>query len=281
MRMQIIIPTKGRVNRQLTVTWFSKAMRKRTSIVCPRREGFSLEALGEDLEIVRQPDPEWTIARKRKWILEEWQRRGYEKIIMLDDDLRFATRVSDDDWHLREISGEELEKEFDRLEEKLGPEFPHVGFGTRQGNNQLEEVGWKSPGKMVYSLAYYLPLVLKEADPFILETREDMILSLQLLLKGYPNAVYHTTVVDQREMMGRGGASSERTLERSDADAERMAQMFAGYVSVVNKKYKSSVPRKEVIVQWKRALEDGQRKRAAGTGASADPNRSGLPSESN
>src|SRR5262245_17851227 len=262
MKMRIIIPTRGRTNQQLTTSNLSNEMREHTTIICPKKEVFSLSGLFENIEVVAQPDPNWTIARKRAWILKEWApSQGYDKVLMLDDDLRFSTRISEGDWHLREIKGKELIPEFERIEEKLGEEFPHVGFGCRQGNNQLEEVGWKIPGKMIYALGYYLPIVLREAQTFILETREDMILSLQLLLKGYPNAIWQTTVVDQRKFDAPGGASKERTIARSDEDAYRMAELFPGYVNVIERAYKASVPRKEVIVQWSKALEDGKAKR--------------------
>jgi hypothetical protein len=219
--------------------------------------------MDERVEVVAQPDADWTIARKRRWILEEWAKRGYDKIIMFDDDLRFATRKSESDWHLREIRGDELGKELERLEEKLGPEFPHVGFGPRQGNNTLDEVGWKTPSRMIYSLGYYLPIVVKECELGRIETREDMDLTLQLLRKGYPNAVWHTTVNDQRKFDAPGGATNERTIERSNADALKLVELHPGYVSTIQKDYKASVPRVEVICQWQKALEDGRRARAA------------------
>jgi hypothetical protein len=261
--VQIIIPTRGRTDQQLTLSFLPASLRERTSVVCPKKEVFKLSAqyVTGIPEYVAQPDSDWKIAEKRAWILEEWHRRGYEKIIMLDDDLRFATRVSENDWHLKEIRGEDLVPEFQRIEDKLGPEFPHVGFGQRQGNNQLEEVGWRSPGKMCYALGYYLPVVLKECELRRIALREDMELSLQLLLKGYPNAIWTTTVVDQRGYDKPGGTSNERTVEISNAEARRLAELFPGYVSTVERAYKASVPRIEVVVQWQKALEDGQRRR--------------------
>ena len=154
---------------------------------------------------------------------------------MLDDDLRFATRISLDDWHLKEIVGEELAKEFHLLEDKLGPEYPHVGFGPRQGNQTLKEVGWKTPGKMCYSLGYYLPVVLKECELGRIETREDMDLTLQLLGKGYPNAVWHTTVNDQRKFAAPGGATNERTIERSNADAHELGLVQKEHLQYISK----------------------------------------------
>ena len=258
--MRIIIPTRSRTDEQLTITFFPKELRKITTWVCPKKDVFKLESMyidGLGPEIVVQPDPDMKIAAKRAWIMEEWARQGYEKILMLDDDLRFSTRISEGDWHLKEIGGEDLISEFQKIEDKLGPEFPHVGFGQRQGNQTIEEVGWKVPGKMTYALGYYLPIVLKECKLDRINLREDMAITLQLLLKGYPNAILTETVVDQREYNRGGGCETERTVEISNAEAEKLAQLFPGYVSVTEKRYKTSVPRKEVICQWQRALQDG------------------------
>jgi hypothetical protein len=245
------------MGQQLTLDSLPGELRRRTTIICPKKEVWKLSGLDERIEVIAQPNPDWTIARKRRWILEHFHELGVEKIIMLDDDLRFATRISEDDWHLKEIRGHDLIEQFWILEQKLGPEFPHVGFGPRQGNNRLDEVGWKTPSRMIYSLGYYLPIVVKECELGRIETREDMDLTLQLLRKGYPNAVWHTTVNDQRKFDAPGGATNERTIERSNADALKLIELHPGYVSVVQKDYKASVPRMEVICQWQKALEDG------------------------
>jgi hypothetical protein len=255
--VQIIIPTRGRTNQQLTLQSLPPELRKRTTIVCPKKEAVRLSRLYNDVEIVVQPEPTWKIARKREWIVREWLRCGYDKIIMLDDDLRFATRISPDDWHLRKIRGKVLIPEFERIEEKLGPEFPHVGFGQRWCNNWLAQVGWQSPGKMICALAYYLPIVVRECQFDLVELGEDLSVSLQLLLKGFPNAIWTATVIDQLPHAV-GGCSTYRTVEMSIAEAEKLARLYPGYVSVVERAY-NSVPPTKVIVRWQKALEDGQR----------------------
>jgi hypothetical protein len=143
----------------------------------------------------------------------------------------------------------------------LGPEYPHVGLGQAQGNNRLEEVGWKSPAKQVCTLGYYLPIVAKECRWDLVELRQDMCATLQLLLKGYPNAIWTETVVDQKRNAP-GGCSRYRTVEMSNAEAEKLATRFLGYVSVVERDYKGSVPRMEVVCQWQKAFDDGRKKRS-------------------
>ena len=260
--MRIIIPTRGRVNQQRTVSVLPRELLSRTTLVCPQQEQRRLACLDDDIQVVAQPDANMRIAATREWIIQHCLDRGYDKIIMLDDDLTFAARRSADDTRLRKIRGKELIREFDRLEEKLGPEFPHVGFGVRQGNDKLAEVGWQSPGRMCFTLAYYLPIVAKEAKFDTVEIREDFCMTLQLLLKGYPNAVWNETVVDQNGCNAAGGCSTYRTVEMSDAEAWKLASLYPEYVSVREPNYKTSVPRLEVTVQWQKALRDGQRNRS-------------------
>jgi hypothetical protein len=74
--MQIIIPTRARTRQQLTLQSLPRELRKRTTIVCPEEEAALLACYWDDVEIVVQPDPNWTIARKRAWIMREC---GYEQ----------------------------------------------------------------------------------------------------------------------------------------------------------------------------------------------------------
>jgi hypothetical protein len=253
--MRLIIPTRGRTDRQLTLQSLPRELLKRTTLVCPKREASELCRLYKDVEIVIEPYPNAKIAQVRQWIVQTWFRSGYTKIIMLDDDLVFATRISADDWHLRPIEGEELIPEFQRIEDMLGPECPHAGFGVRQ-NNHVAGRGWKMPGRMCHSLAYYLPIVATEAKFDVVALREDFAFTLQLLLKGHRNAVWNETVVNQ-VTNAPGGCSTYRGTEMNNAEAEKLAALFPGYVSVVDRAYKGSVPRKEVICQWQEALQDG------------------------
>jgi hypothetical protein len=254
--MEIIIPTRGRIYEQITLRSLPPELRKRTTLVCPKREASSLHRLYEDVKITWEPYPKMKIAQTREWIMQTWLDAGYHKIIMLDDDLVFATRISAGDWHLRDIWGEELTPEFERLANKLGPEYPHVGFGSRQGN-RWKAAGWEIADKMMYSLGYYLPIVVNECELGRIETHEDYDVTLQLLRKGYPNAVWHTTVHDQRQSYAPGGCSTYRTIESSDADVYKLARLHPGCVRVDHRTYTTSPDRLEPFCRWKKAYQAG------------------------
>src|SRR5262249_37669226 len=130
--MQIIITTRGRIYEQRTLQSLPRELLKQTVLVCPKREAPGLYRLyGDVVKIVIEPYPDMKLPQKREWIIKTWHDAGHTKIILLDDDLVFATRKGK---RLPKSTDEELIAAFQRIEDKLGPEFPHVGLGQRQFN---------------------------------------------------------------------------------------------------------------------------------------------------
>lgn len=266
--VKIVIPTRGRVGEQQTLLGLSPEMRERTMLVCPVTElqghlRFLADRNMTEATVVAQPAAVTTIAQKRKWIMEELARRGEERVIMLDDDLFFYHRYwkhdcnhGKGDWRLADSDPHTVWTWLTRLAERLSPDMPHGGFGPRQGNNNFP-TGWVEGTRMMLALAYHVPTALRSAVWGRIETREDMDVSLQLLRKGLPNNVTHDFCVGQKTYAAPGGCTGQRTTESSDADAHRLAELHPGLVRVVEKEYKGH-PRKEVVVQWKRALAEGR-----------------------
>lgn len=282
--MLLIIPTRGRAGRQVTFSNLTTSLRKRTVIVCPKRECATHEANHPQLlGVVAQPDDNWTIARKRRWIVTEYAKREkLERLVMLDDDLRFCTRRRDDPKRFSTSTPDEIESGFAEMEKMLTPDTPHAGLAARGGsiNPRAQEGGWQEAKRMMYVLGYHVPTLLRETDPFRIETREDMETSLQLLVKGFPNVVNYSLLVDQK-FSAAGGASLERDFSRADADARTLEESYPGLVRVVQKNdvgrgiSEAARTRLEVVIQWQKALETGRQRRGVGVaGAQATPKRS-------
>lgn len=269
--MDIVIPTRGRWDLKLTCDTLPRELRKNVWIVCPSTETNRHRDVRPWLgdRIVPQPDNAMTIAKKRAWIMRTWGCTSLphrDRIVMLDDDLRFFVKREDDPKRLRTATEDDVILYFEELAKMLGPKYVHAGFGSRLFNN-AKEPGWEIAKRMQYVLGYYLPIVRQECDlSGRIETREDMDYVLQLLRKGHPNAVCHTLVVEQsNDYAARGGCSGQRTTASSDADAERLAELHPGLVRVVQKNYKGS-PRKEVVVRWEAALREGTERRGDASG---------------
>lgn len=267
----IVIPTRGRVGQQQSLLGLPESLRISTFVVAPVQELVRhqhwYETRGwspaQQPTLVSQPDPDMTIAQKRLWIMEWLRRNGQERVLMLDDDLFFYHRYwkkdankGAGDWRLLDSPPEVVREWIGKLLDILSPEVPHAGFGPRQGNQNFPE-GWIEGSRMMLALGYHVPTALDRAVWGRIETREDMDISLQLLRAGLPNMVTHMFCVGQKSYAAPGGCTGQRTTESSDADAERLAQLHPGLVSVVAKDYRGH-PRKEVRVQWKRALAEGR-----------------------
>lgn len=253
--MRIYIPTYRRPGAQHTFNALSPYWRERTTLVLDAWDARVMANWlnDNDAAIWIPPENIQTIAAKRAWIIENAQE---EKIVMMDDDLRFAVRVREDDKiRLRPAGGEQVEYHLHDLEKRLD-HFVHAGFSARQGNNRLP-AGWRSPARMMYILGYRPEILREECELGRIETREDFDYTLQLLRKGLANSVTADICVDQK-YNAKGGCSEDRTVEASNADADRLVELHPGFVKIVEKDYKSSVPRREVTIQWKRALEAGR-----------------------
>jgi hypothetical protein len=207
------------------------------------------------MQLQAEPDHIHSIAQVRKWVAQDLVKDD-NKIVFIDDDIKFFIRKSPTDWHLRPTTDKELEEGFQLLENKLSPEVPFAGFGIRQGNN-FKEPGWESPSKVMFSLGMYLPTFLKICEMGRIEIREDYDYGLQVLRHGYLNAVYHTICMNQVEYNANGGCSDYRTVDFSNSEAFRLAEFHPGFVKTVKREYKN-VPRVETICYWNKAYTAGK-----------------------
>jgi len=271
--VRIVIPTYRRVERQITLRNIPKRWHKRTDLIVDEVDAAYLKkTVPAGVSLIVHPPSVTSIAKKRKWILEHYNTTGVDKIMMFDDDLRFSRRRYSKPlkkgkplppFNITTASEEEIDWALRKVDRALD-KYVHVGIGPRQGNNGiLSAHRWYANSRMIYALGYRVPEVVEHCVLGRIEHREDMELCLQLLTQGYPNRVLVELVVDQT-YNSKGGASLERNMTASNADAEKLAQMFPDFVKVVEREYKQSVSRKEVIVRWKKAYEYGRLQRSNG-----------------
>ena len=136
----------------------------------------------------------------------------------------------------------------------------HVGVLSREGGNRImEEVVYNT--RMSRILCYHRPTLIEQGIRFDrLIAMEDFDVTLQLLIKGYPNAVLCNWVHNQTGGSNSpGGCSVYRTLEVQAECARKFHDLFPKYVTVVQKDTKGAWgggTRTDVRMQWKRAFND-------------------------
>lgn len=285
MSMLIAIPSCGRAQKQITLRHIRKhKLEDRTVLVVPFNEAERYRLyLGEKVKIVQCPHN--GISKTREWILcKLTEEMGYDKVLMVDDDMDFCVRPEISNAKLLTI---EDTKTFmgmlETLEDWLDHGFAHVGLSARQGNNRefYDEHGvyglhpYRDATRMMNCYAYNVKTLklIGNIEFGRTEVMEDFDLTLQLLRRGFPNRVSFHYCWNQRGSDKEGGCSKYRTPAVQQQAAETLADLHPGFVKVVIKKSKDSSPawknmkeRYDVSVQWRKAFDSFSGKATAEEG---------------
>lgn len=259
--MQIVIPTHGRPYKQTTLQSLPEAIRDDVLLVVSTQEDF--DVLKKTHKNIRRADVK-TIADKRHWIMQNVKT---EKIFMLDDDMYFfgrcpaKYRTYEERWRVTTPPHKILSRDyandaallsvFSEIDRQLD-NYAHVGLSSRMGND-VEEKEWKENSRMMHAIGLHRNVYTKQKLLFNeVQCREDFNVTLRLLRRGYANTVCYSYCCSPGPYGAKGGASTERTVEISNAQALKLSELHPGLVRVVDKEY-DNVPRKEVVVSWKKA----------------------------
>jgi TET-associated glycosyltransferase-like protein len=249
--MQIFIPTRNRVFQE-TFCSLPKELQEKIHFVAP----YGDRTINSILLLETPPDING-IGPTRQWIVDFAAQCGHNKIVMLDDDLVFATRREDEPTKFRTSTPEELRILFRSIDAHLDS-HAHVGVSTREGGNRdTNHLSFNT--RLLRILAYRVDVLQREGIRFDrLEFMEDFDVTLQLLRAGYANVKINWIVHNQRSSNAPGGCSTYRTLEGQSKAARELKRYHPEFVSVVQKTTKTAwngATRDDVTIQWKRAYE--------------------------
>jgi len=253
--MQIVIPSSGRAGQQPSFSRLT-GVGLQVSLAVPAREAASYSKYTPVLSV---PD-HLKIAGTRQWIIDN---ATDDVVIMVDDDLAFFQRRTDDPTKLRDITDAELRSGFQHLDAVVGPKCPLGGFASREGANRNTEP-YVFDTRILRVLAYHVPTLRKHNIRFDEVTvMEDFHVALRLHEQGLSSIVVNTVAHNQvGGSNAPGGCSQYRTMQVQGDAADLLHRLHPKYVKVVEKETKTAwngQPRKDVTVYWKRCVEDHRR----------------------
>ena len=254
--MDIFIPSRGRATRQTTLTSLPDSIRKRCTLVIPKDE-FQQYSATTEVYGCKMANPDLDgIGAVRQWCCD----RSKDKVLMLDDDLVFATRRTDDPTKFRDATDQEIVDLISQVEYNL-EFYAHVGVSTREGGNRDTNPEAFNT-RLLRMLAYDTTVLRKEGIRFNqIPVMEDFYVGLSLLTKGYGNIKLNHMVHNQGGSNTEGGCSEYRTPEVQAAAAHLLAGYFPDFVTVVYKETKAAWgggTRTDVRIQWKKAYDSSQ-----------------------
>lgn len=259
--MRIFIPTAGRADRQFTLGNIPRKWLQHTALVVPKAQAKQYRPVAEEYGVELLCHGVQRIGPTRHWIMEYAARHGIAAPLMLDDDLKFCVRRTPGSIKLSIAEPKEVDAML-REVKKLTKKHAMVGVSARQGNNHVEDdVKYSTRMNAAYAInpdAYFA----EGASFKRLKVMEDFDVTLRLLLAGHRNAVLYKYAWNQHGGSGStGGCSGWRTAEVQSAAAHKLAKLYPGFVSVVEKRSKSGWEgmqvRHDVRIQWKRAAKAG------------------------
>lgn len=254
----------GRVKLQRTLNSLGKNPPYPVVIACPDDEADQHKRLGR--RVLRIPFK--GISATRQYIMEKIPDT---RIVMMDDDLTFSKRRTDDPTKFNKPSQSDIHDMLHRLNDALG-KYAHVGIAMREGANRDADE-FLVCTRMARVIGYHAPTFHYVGVDFRNSTvMDDFEATMCLITHGYPNVVINSYVQNQLGSGTEGGAALYRTLEVHAEAAHTLAARYPQYVRTRVKKTKvawGGETRTDVLVQWKTAYRHTLRK--LGIQESVDP----------
>lgn len=259
--MHMYITSRGRARTQYTLGNLPRKLRNNVVLVVPRAERKEYEAIHSGEVVCVGPNIE-TLSMKRQWLVR-YHRRTYTepRLIMLDDDLSFAVRRTDDRTKFKTASDNDISTMFEYVWKELLT-AAHAGILAREGGNRatLDKIVC---ARMMRILGYNSDILAYHKIRFDrLPVMSDFDVTLQLLRAGYLNTVFANWVQDQRGGSNApGGCSTYRTKKLLKETAHRLAALHKPFVTIEEKVTKGAWgggTRTDVRIAWKKAYASSQ-----------------------
>lgn len=265
---RIVIPTAGRADAtvQTTLRAFMMAQIRPVELIVQAKEE---EQYCQMLARMKAPwvsttilPPEiTTLGETWQWILDDSIEQGQFRVLIFDDDIQFSTNRGHG--HYTRSSKDELQHMIRVMYHSL-EHFAQVGIGyyNTAGMPNRVEIITRLEGLLVNERVGraqgYRADVLRDsqirADRF--SCIMDFDVTLQLLRKGFANAVWHQWVQGERaKFNGPGGTSAYRTDKLLRFEQRRLQRLFRRYITLRHREYKHGGSRQEVMIRWKQAYK--------------------------
>lgn len=254
--MNLYIPSSGRAAEQYTLRQLSPEWREKTIIVVPEAELDEYHKWNGDIKIMGCPHR--GIGPTRQFIIHA----AYPgKVVMMDDDLRFFCRRTDNRTKFCDAYEADVDKMLKEIEHQL-QFYAAVGVCPREGGNRYPDRYYDNV-RLLRVLAYDTTvLATHDIDFRTVPVMEDFLVSLSLLTRGYGNVMLSDWCHNQRGSNDRGGCSQYRTMDMQRDAALMLKQYFPDFVTVVTKNTKTAwggQERTDVKIQWKKAFASSTR----------------------
>ncbi len=260
----ITIPSYKRaqilLNKPNTLDYLDDELLQKTKIVIRKNENKAYGKVFQkyiNLSAQYIKDDIGGIVETRDIILSTSIILAYKKLIMIDDDIRFAYRPEMNGHYVMQ-SKQMFHQMIDNMLESCTEEYPIVGITARQfSNKKIEQYSINERIIQVY--CFHLPTI-KETNIHFADTgipfMTDYYFIIKMLTLGYKNLVLNRYTRDDNMQMP-GGCAETRTVDLCNESALGLYKLFPTIVKPYAKSNGTWGDRRiNVRVSWKKAFNE-------------------------
>lgn len=261
MNLLIAVPSYNRsqyMMNQLTLHTLVKAGFKPTLFV-RKSEEHTYSPIAREYDIPMILAEEYEISDKRNFIVSYAHACCFEKVYILDDDLRFSYRETAYD-KLKNSGPEQVRDCVDALYTACNCEAPLVGARIRAFANNAQE-NWSVAQRIIFNQMVHVPTFRERGWSFKgpdMRTKGDLYCQLAILTSGCATLSCNLFALDSSlSDEHAGGCGTFRTNAVRNADSEKLHALFPDFVQLKSKYDDQGEPYTDVTIYFKKAYEYG------------------------
>lgn len=231
----IVIPTLGRINKQLTYNALPEKYQNITKFVVQAHEFEEMKAIyGE--KVLCLPDHIDMIAPTREWIFEQFKDTAH---FVFDDDLGFVVKEPNPGegtkWLSRKFTEQDFDDAFDMVNEWMEEGICYGGFLPAWVIPDIRQWPTRECQRVMTNVFYNGPKIPRDLEWCRVHAGEDFDVNLQLLTRGFKNRISAKYMVNCSETNSEGGCSTWRTIEVANQAQRDLARLWPDYVKIREK----------------------------------------------
>lgn len=259
----IIIPTLGRMDKQITYNSLPRKYKNMTFFVVQHHEFEEMNSRYPG-KVLCLPAEINRIAPTREWIFNRFKHNIF---MVFDDDLGFVIKEPNPGegtkWLTRKFSEQDFDDAFDLMNSWIADGVCHGGFLPAWVIPDVKQWPVRENQRNMTNVFYNAKNIPHDIEWNRVAAAEDFDVNLQLLTRGFKNRISAKYMVLCSETNAAGGCSSWRTLEVHNEAQRKLAELWPDFIAV-REKIVTSGPWKgqtkvSVTIQHKKAFESSQK----------------------
>lgn len=261
---KIVIPTLGRINKQVTYNSLPDSLKSKTFFTVQPHEYDQMHEIYGD-KVLKLPDHIKRIAPTREWIFNEFKDVRH---MVFDDDLEFVVKEPNHGegtkWLSRKFTEQDFTDAFNEIDSWMDEGIVFGGMLPAWVIPDKAQWPIRENQRMMTNWFFDGPSIPRDLQWCRVDSGEDFDINLQLLTRGFMNRVHAKYMVTCSATQSDGGCSTWRDLELHNKCQLELKKLWPDFISVKEKDVTSGPwkGKKKLVltIQHKKAYESSQKK---------------------